>query len=124
MPSQLIANVYMQNDGDGAQIVISTSSGLAPSTLDESKRSETIDAIKRILPAKGDIRFHVPAHEARWFTVPGPELSDEQKTKYLNGEYTFYFAGKILIQGGDALEFCAFVIGNNPTAIVSCPDKQ
>lgn len=119
--NQLIANVYLQNDGDDADIAVASTAAFGPNK--ESEQAKGVTLVKQNIPPKADLMFRVHSHEARWFTVQGPLLSDEVRLGYLRGDYIFYFAGKIYIKDGEPLSFCAFVIGSNPHAIVECPSE-
>lgn len=124
LPQQLIANVYIQNDGSDADISATSYGGLAASTSDEKKRRQIIEEVKHNIPTNGDLTFHVLAHEPKWLTVPGPILTDELTKKFALGEMTFYYAGKITVKASRTsalLEYCSFVVGNNLRAILECP---
>ncbi len=123
-PNQLIANVYIQNDGEDADIAITSESGIARSTADDEELATVIEDLRSKVPARGSLVFRVRTHEAVWFTIEGPNLSDDSKIKFLQGEYTFYFAGKISIKDAQPVDFCSFVAGNNLNAIVECPSPR
>jgi len=82
------------------------------------------EIVEKTASEGGGLSFPILAREAHWFTIPGLVLSDEDMLKYTKGDYTFYFAGQVLVKRTGVtkpLRICAFVIGSNPNSIVNCP---
>jgi hypothetical protein len=125
---QLIANITIQNDGGNAQIVCYGATFVAKSTDDEKERGKLLkelqSLVQKYVREGGGLKFTVRPKESRWFTNFGPILTDEQIAQYRKGDFTFYFAGSVIITESKitkSLDYCSFVIGNNPNAILSCP---
>jgi hypothetical protein len=123
--TQLIANMYLQNDAGDADVIVYSASALAPTTVDNMLIiSQLRKAVYKLVQNGGGSKFRVPSKEERWSTIEGPVLAPEQMEKYVKGDLTFYFLGIIVIKEQGIkkdLENCGFVIGNNPRVIMGCP---
>jgi hypothetical protein len=131
-PNQLLANIYVQNDaGDadvinyGANSLVTNSAGL-PS--DDGKAfSELWEDVDKDEGAGGGTVNEIGAKENFWFTNPSVILPDEQVRLYKKGWGKFYFVGDLIIKEQNVtktLSYCAYVIGDNPTAVIRCSTSE
>lgn len=127
--NQIVANIFIQNDGDDMELSSYNSNSLAVNTTpeDDSKHLQALwgeaDALRK---AKSASEFAVPAKEARWFTNFGVTYSKDQIDEFNQGKGTFYFLGYIVARHGTAtktLSYCGYVTGIDLNAIVECPSK-
>jgi hypothetical protein len=128
-PNQLLANIYIQNDAGDAEVVnyganslVTNSAGL-PS--DDGKIIDELwKDVDRDEKAGGGTSIGILAKESFWFTNPSLILPDEQVRLYKKGWGKFYFVGDLIIKERNVtntLSYCAYVIGDNPSAVIHCP---
>jgi|ERR1700722_7643773 hypothetical protein len=125
--NQLIANITFQNDAGDADLSTYSATGFSPNPEDKATIDLMRKNVAKIEHENKALHFNVKPKETKWFTIPGAVLPDDLKEKYTKGELTFYFVSTMIINEHGAvkpMEFCGFVTGNNPNAILECPSPS
>ena len=121
---RVVATVLIENIGGEGTIKVYSSAGFAlPDTsAREIKRQLGQNNDELVARDLGGVELTLAAQEQQSFTVSGLPPTPEQ-TRALNvGDLTFYFAGTILVTGGESEQrFCSFVVANKPDDVVPCP---
>ena len=128
--NQLIANIYIQNDGGDFELSTYNANSLATDTTPEEDTKHLDDRWKALdeLKRKGGApEFKVLSKEQRWFTNFGATYTNEQIALFSEGKAKFYFLGYIEAREGavtKTISYCGYVTGVDLDSIVQCPPSS
>jgi hypothetical protein len=122
------ANVYLENLGGKGTITGYGGGAVVPATanIHDVCKGLKADVQKLVTAAKDGLVFPIQPHEKKWNSVFGPKITEDQARSLANGNSYFFFYGTTLVNGGNPQDdpvYYNFVRGNNPKAIMNCPEN-